>query len=863
MNEIPHYDKYWAKTTPEGAPGLSVYDHMVNVGCVARHIAESFPEILERFHLRSSEVGALAALHDIGKISPGFQRKCEKWLEAYDLVTIDRNCVWDTAMESNHGKVSHAVIQTFLSESGIDRKSAKYLSTVLGAHHGRLTPPNDRGYRSDKAISETNSRIDWDSTRKENAGMIWRYFAADGMYFEFTDLSPSLWWLAGLTSVADWIGSDERFFSPEHRAGDEDAASQARNALNAIGFQQTQFVHNLSFHDLFHDVEKPEIMWVPNEMQEKTLSTVNGPGVYVIEAPMGLGKTEAALWAAYQLLVSGQAKGIYFALPTQATSNRMHIRMKEFVWRISASSHTSRLIHGNSWLMDQRNALLPVATNPGLVSDDARTGRDWFASAKRALLAPFGVGTIDQALLGVVAAKHFFVRHFALAGKVVILDEVHSYDLYTGTLIDKLITTLEGLGCTVIVLSATLTGTRRRQITSHPEEKKADVELPYPLISGRKEGAPLKPLAAAPPESRTVKVDFIAAENAAEKAITLSRNGGTVLWICNTVGAAQKQYQRFMELPQKDFLVGLLHSRYPFWRREEIEDEWMERLGKSGKTRCGSILVSTQVVEQSVDLDADLVITELAPTDMLLQRLGRLWRHEREQRPVDAARLCIIEEARSLEEFRALTPQEIKKEFGSKAFVYDPFILLRSLDVWQGQMEVSIPGQIRSLIEATYEERDCEPESWLKLCDDAYGQAMAYRQKALMSSNIWNIALPDEEGVQTRLNEVPTFALVLCRKLTDHEAVFIDRSIGRLGSDEYRLATAQAIHKNLVRVPRHYFDYVESCPAFTDYLYGAQSIGIVAESGAVEVTGLKNGTQLFYSDELGLAIEKTSGKEEL
>ena len=210
-----------------------------------------------------------------------------------------------------------------------------------------------------------------------------------------------------------------------------------------------------------------------------------------------------------------------------------------------------------------------------------------------------------------VAAKHFFVRHFALAGKVVILDEIHSYDLYTGTLIDKLITTLEGLGCTVIVLSATLTGKRRGQIVSCPDDASDDAEIPYPLITGRKEGSPFEPIAAAPPESRNVNVDFITAEKAAEEAIELARKGGAVLWICNTVDAAQKQYRRFMELTRKDFPIGLLHSRFPFWRREELEAEWMERLGKSGKTRCGSILVSTQIVEQSVDLDADLLITEL------------------------------------------------------------------------------------------------------------------------------------------------------------------------------------------------------------------------------------------------------------
>jgi len=849
---------FWAKTTKDGEPGISVYDHMVNVGCVARCIAETSPGILERFHLQSSAVGTLAALHDLGKISPGFQRKCEGWLEENNLAKIDRNWRWDSAMESDHGKVSHAAIQAFLLEIGVDCQTAKFVSSVLGAHHGRLNPPNDRGYRPQKLISDTASQIDWDAERVANAQMIWDRFAGRTAIINISDDSPSLWWLAGLTSVADWIGSDERFFPPERGTGEKDVSSLARKALYTIGIRKTEFVHNLSFHDLFHDVENPEMQWVPNEMQEKALSAIRGPGVYVIEAPMGMGKTEAALWAAYQLLVTGKTTGIYFALPTQATSNRMHLRMNEFVRRISPASSASRLIHGNSWLLDQSSGLSPVATSRYSINDDARIGRDWFASAKRALIAPFGVGTIDQALLGVVAAKHFFVRHFALAGKVVILDEVHSYDLYTGTLIDKLITTLEALGCTVIVLSATLTAKRCGQIISRPEDVTEEAGLLYPLITGRYEGHVLAPVATAPPESRTVKVDFIAGEKAAEKAIEIAQNSGAVLWICNTVEAAQKQYRRFMGLAQNEFPIGLLHSRFPYWRREKLEDEWMGRFGKSGTTRCESILISTQVVEQSVDLDADFLITDLAPTDMLLQRLGRLWRHERGQRPVDAARLCIINEEKSLKEFRDMEPKAIVDTLGGKAHVYDPFVLLRTLQVWKNYPSVVIPTQIRELIEATYIVRDDDPKSWEKLFDERFVRNSNERFKAAMNSNYWQPQLPDEEGVQTRLNEMPTVSVVLCRSINKQEAVFIDDTSGRLGGDKFRLSIAQAIHKNIVKVPEYCFDNIKSCPAFADYLYGNQSVGIVEKSGAVEVHGLKSGTRLYYSDELGLVIEKPS-----
>ena len=847
--------QFWAKTTVDENPGLSVFDHMVNVGCVARCVAESLPEILERFQVQSSTVGALAALHDIGKISPGFQRKCEAWLAENDLAKIARNGCWDTGMEANHGKVSHAAIQSFLIDIGIDRKSAKFVSAVLGAHHGRLTPPNDRGYRPSGLISDSASKIDWDSERTANARKIWSHFQESNSTFSLTDDSPSLWWLAGLTSVADWIGSDERYFSPERREGNEDVAvSCARKALDEIGFTPPSFNKDLTFEALFD--------FPPNDMQTKALVTITGPGVYVIEAPMGMGKTEAALGAAYQLMAEGKASGIYFALPTQATSNRIHLRMNEFLQRVAPGAPSSRLIHGNSWLMQTNHVLSPSATVAhGSATDDARTGRDWFSSAKRALIAPFGVGTVDQALLGVVAAKHFFVRHFALAGKVVILDEIHSYDLYTGTLIDKLITTLEGLGCTVIVLSATLTGKRRRQILPCPAANLTDeAACAYPLITGRNEGQAVEPVAATPPNPRKVTVEFTTTDDASDEAIRVARAGGAVLWICNTVSAAQQQYNRFKDL---NFPVGLLHSRFPFWQREKVEDKWMKLFGKAGEGRCGSILVSTQVVEQSVDLDADLLITELAPTDMLLQRSGRLWRHDREQRPVDAARICIIEESKSLEDFRRMTPQEIKKGMGSKAFVYDPYILLRSLTVWKRQNDIIVPQQIRALIEATYEEREDEPDAWQKLSFEWFGTDSAKKMLAQRNSNIWQVALNDEEGVQTRLNEISTVVLVLCQCFSSAEVVFVDGTSGHIGGDDYLLSVAQGIHRNLVRVPRHLFDRVETCPALSTYLYGEQSIGIVAENEMVEVNGLKDGIRLRYCDDLGLAIEKTSGQEEI
>lgn len=841
--------KFWAKTTLDDRPGISVYQHMINVGCVACCIGDVSPELLCRFKLLSSLVGALAALHDLGKISPGFQRKCEQWLLENNLTDAARKGCWETGTEPDHGKATHASAQDFLVQQGCSRGIAKYLAAALGGHHGRIKfLPNDRGIRPPliAPISEDQSGVDWDAERLRCAEQVWRFFDSGGRFEALAGDSAAIWWLAGLTAVADWIGSDERFFSPDATDGIADAPALARHALDSIGFIPPEITAGLTFEQIFG--------FPPNDMQAKTLATVTGPGVFVIEAPMGMGKTEAALGAAYQLLASGKASGLYFALPTQATSNRIHLRINEFLKRISPTTGPSRLIHGNSWLMRDDLDYRP-ATNGERSGEDARTGRDWFASAKRALLAPFGVGTVDQALLGVVAAKHFFVRHFALAGKVVILDEIHSYDVYTGTLIDKLITTLESLGCTVIILSATLTGRRRGQLLCGWESDLTPKEQPYPLLTGRLENQPIEPVATTPPKSKMVQVDFIPLDRTREEAIAVARKGGVVLWICNTVGAAQNQFKKLHELCNGEFKLGLLHSRMIFSHREQREQEWMTRLGKESSSRCGSILVSTQVVEQSVDLDADLLITELAPTDMLLQRLGRLWRHERGARPVDTPRICILEEEKTVEELREMAPMGILATLGAKAKVYAPYVLLRSLEVWRAQKDgISVPVQIRQLIESTYEDREDEPDSWLNLYGEWFGTDSAKKMKAQLSSNIWQVTKEDQAGVQTRLNELPMISLILCQ---DGGTCFIDGTAVPQATVEFSYQTARAIHRSLVKVPAHHFSGVSSESAFNKYLYEQHTVGNVADDGSVTAKGLNDGIKLFYSAELGLMVEKS------
>jgi CRISPR-associated endonuclease/helicase Cas3 len=194
---------FWAKTTSDKKPGISVLEHMLNVGFVARTIAEAKKEQLQLFHLQAPLVGALAALHDLGKISPGFQMKCEGWLEEKGLREIAQNGRWDACMESDHGTVTHAALQTYLMENRVDGRTTTFLPAVLGGHHGRLNRPDDRGFRPHKSMIDQISKIQWDVERKEAADAVFKEFGVNPSEISIDDLSPALWWIGGFTSVAD------------------------------------------------------------------------------------------------------------------------------------------------------------------------------------------------------------------------------------------------------------------------------------------------------------------------------------------------------------------------------------------------------------------------------------------------------------------------------------------------------------------------------------------------------------------------------------------------------------------------------------------------------------------------------------
>ncbi len=645
-------------------PGRIVLSHCQIVGEVARAMMMRMPDWL-RAELFPEGAELIAAAHDIGKVSPTFQKKIytalsqknEAVLSALKAFNADAEKSW-----GGHGGVSQAAAYA--------QNVGKYIPEILGQHHG--FSPNLTIYQ---AASEVFGGQAWQAQRIELLMQLKQVLGTD---FPIVKDALQARVLAGLTTVSDWIGSGSLFEDP-----DGEWQSKIEQALDAAGFIQPQLKSGLSFSEVFD--------FTPKAAQIKLIEAASQPGVYVLEAPMGLGKTEAALYAAYQLLCKKLATGIYFALPTQLTSDKIHERVNTFLTRIlnDESPHKQALlVHGNAWLKQFE------------MGEEGNPGGAWFAQGKRGILAPFAVGTIDQALMAVMNVKHGFVRTFGLAGKVVILDEVHSYDSFTGTILDALVKALRQLHCTVIILSATLTQERRAKLLGI-----TPISTAYPLITAQPNTGELAEVSVELIPDVSVAIVHQPEANAIAEVLRRAAEGQQVLWIENTVNEAQALYKNLAARASEiGVACGLLHSRYTKADRAARESDWVIYFGKGGtETRAqqGRILVGTQVLEQSLDIDADFLVTRIAPTDMLLQRLGRLWRHEKTRRPQTAQREAWII---SPDLATAITSSELA--FGATAKVYAPYVLCRSLKVWQGLTQVCLPSQIRELIEKTYAVQD-------------------------------------------------------------------------------------------------------------------------------------------------------------
>jgi len=705
----------WAKTDREHKESGRYHPllcHMIDVAAVTQALWDlSFTDGLRKqfasalgltFDETRRTLAFWAALHDLGKASPGFQRQHDpSKARLQDAGWVFPRIVGRES--SRHGVITAYTLPAILEEAGaMPKRMARAVSCVVGGHHGSWPTPRE----VQKLTQDTIGDGQWVSSRLQIVSVLRELFQPAMVVFQRTDRQMNaLFTLAsGLTSVADWIGSMEDFFAFHEseiglREYHQEAYGRAEHALRAlhwVGWRPPACT--ATFHDLFS--------FEPRSMQQNVVElapNLTQPSLVIIEAPTGSGKTEAALYLADHWAQTLQQRGLYVAMPTMATSNQMYARVKTLLQRrYPGLAIKPLLLHSQArWQDDYQAHRLYANADEAASASERVSDMSWFLARKRSLLAPLGVGTVDQSLLSVLQTRHFFVRLFGLAHKTIVFDEVHAYDTYMTTLFERLLGWLRAVDASVILLSATLPAeVKRRLLEAYRGAPAPDLALTdYPAItwaSGERVGMESLPQG----ESRTVGIEWQDRDPAAI-AVRLNAElveGGYAAVICNTVRRAQEVYEAIAAAAPDDTRIILFHAQFPIAWRQVIESRVLRRCGKedrTGERPLGkAIVVATQVIEQSLDLDFDLIISDMAPLDLLIQRAGRLHRHERPVRPqpLVAPRLLIC---RPEEQDGAIS-------WGNDGYVYEPYILWRSYLALEGRHALHLPAETRSLIESVY-----------------------------------------------------------------------------------------------------------------------------------------------------------------
>ncbi len=755
----------WAKTG-EGAAWHPLLLHCLDVAAVALVILQREPrktrhQLARAFGLSWEEAEPwlllLIAAHDLGKASPGFQCKWQ------NLSGLNPGRIPNTKI--NHAFVSQIALAAWLIDRGWPDELARLAADAVGCHHGsRASPKMLDALEGDRSAI---GKDDWAEARHVLLDTLFDVFQPIALPEKAELTGSEFMLLAGLTSFADWIGSNTEWFKFGTETDTADPATWfqtreacAEQALDALGWlPRTPLLTNpSSFAELFGFPPRPLQGAVA-----AVLADLNEPAILLIEAPMGEGKTEAAWLAHLELQRRFEHRGLYIALPTQATGNAMFARTLAFLRARDAGRMLDlQLLHGGTLLNDDFQQLR-LAT---IHDDDAADPRaaqvkaaEWFTHKKRALLSEYGVGTVDQALLPVLPVRHHFVRLWGLANRVVVFDEIHAYDAYTGTLLIHLVRWLHALGSSVLLLSATLPPAIRRELAQVVGGELPATEAAYPRLSVFATGSVRQAHFEADP-TRRVSIDIQPIGSALEDMQTeLQRRlskGGMGLALVNTVQRAQVLYGLFPEgrpLLWKGEQVGkllddgteiyLFHARFPASQRQLREQRVLDIFGKEGgekgELRNGcKILIATQVAEQSLDLDFDLMATDLAPIDLLLQRAGRLWRHPRPRRPVAAPVLLVAGLAGG-------APDDFGRPLWWGA-VYAESVLLRTWCLLRQpeRLQILLPDHIDTLVQAVYEENVPIPDGLQARLDKALmesdGDGIAKTQQAHGAI----IGLPDD-----------------------------------------------------------------------------------------------------------------------
>lgn len=780
----------------DGLEWHPLVDHLADVAavfealCSCRSIRRSLEAAAERaLEVRdTARLAALVFLHDFGKANAGFQAK--RWLDSErprGRLTAGHGAEAIALLNAaGHDEEAEALLLRLPILEICTWGRVETLDSLLRAstaHHGR--PLTD-------APDWFNARIHWIARDDyDPAAQLSRIAAALQCFLPDAFLDGGLplpdaphfaHCFAGLVQLADWLGSDTRFF-PFSELGEDRLAtsrSRARTAVRAIGLDVAPYRQLLvrtspAFADVF---DAP----APYPSQAAMADEGLGP-VVMLEAETGSGKTEAALWRYFHLFARGEVDSLYFALPTRVAASQAYQRVLDALARAwpSGGPVAVRALSGYAAADGETAQALPDFKV--LWSDepsDAEAGRRWAGeSAKRFLAAPVAVGTIDQALLGTLQVKHAHLRHALAARSLLVIDEVHASDAYMGVLIEQLAAAQVGLGGHALLLSATLGASARARYLAAGTRKPPQLptlarasSLPYPAIS---DAAGLHTTSGALHEKLVnwqCEDAIDAPAGIAALALGAAAQGARVLVIRNTVPAAVATLAALeAATPEAGWLfhhagvVTLHHSRFSREDRPLLDAAVEAQLGKR-RPSGPLIVVGTQTLEQSLDLDADFLITDLCPMDVLLQRIGRLHRHRRpvESRPVAfrEARVVVLTPAVSDLVPCLARPRHGLGRFRDGGGVYaDVRILEATRKLVVAEPQVRIPADNRRLVEsATHPEAlqaiEALGEAWAIHGQQIDGDTGARRSSAKLGllpldTAFADLAFPQDVKLATRL----------------------------------------------------------------------------------------------------------------
>ena len=863
QNETATYYRYWGKAKPlapgDGQTVASCHllpFHSLDVAAVGFYLLS--PEtsrnqsLAKSLDVTPSQLQSLftfaLALHDLGKFARAFQGLARP--EHESLVVPDSRIGYPVRHDTLGMLFWKHTIAPQLDDAGpwhwpegavFSRYARRALESFLGAafgHHGQPVGSGNEGI--DKHALDEDQKAVW-AFSTAVADLLRPEWPVDCMNNPGWGqrLKRLSWHLAGQAVLADWLGSNQDAFPYQPDAENladywhGKALPRAQALLRNLGFTTSLTPTPFESVERFFGFSP-----TPLQLWAQDVALADSPQLFILEDVTGAGKTEAALTLAHRLLEKRQVGGVYFGLPTMATSNAMYTRIADIYRRWFTSDKTPNLVlaHGARQLNEQFGAtIVPQQARdanygPGEGSASAICNQ-WFAdSRKKALLADVGVGTIDQVLMGLLPFRHQSLRLIGLANKLLIVDEIHACDDYMLTLLVAVLEAHVQQGGGAVLLTATLPMRMRKQLVAAWQRGLAvtspapvNIEA-FPLATHVfKEHLIEQPVATRKSVARDVLVEQISDEETViATLVDAARQGQCACWIRNTVDDAISAVETLSQrVPEPEKLL-LFHSRFVMADRQSIEAAALDLFGKGSgsEDRAGRILVATQVVEQSLDLDFDVMISDLAPIDLLIQRAGRLHRHCRDtagnrtaaddQRPVPVLQIFAP----------AFTPTPDKnwiKDFlpGTAAVYGNHGQLWLTLNSLLTQGALRMPAQARLLIESVYGE-DAECNIPGGLMDSHFAQEGERQSQVAMgrfnklnldqgyvtssATNGWQ----EEIDIGTRLTDEPSVTITLVRLDEQRNELLPWVDASRYPWEMSQLTVRQSLAKRLPEWPEEF-----------------------------------------------------------